>query len=74
MALEKGTEEWMFWSEFFQLCKKHWEVSGNDEYWDKLAKESGELYDKYQTIFAKHMLLGFSDAQNETYQTKIGNR
>ena len=32
MALEKGTEEWMFWSDFFQFCKKYWETSGSEDY------------------------------------------
>ena len=74
MALEKGTEEWMFWSEFFQFCKKYWETSGSEEYWEEMAKEANELYDKYKTVFAQYMIFAFLDAQNEKYQEKIGNR
>lgn len=74
MALEKGTEEWMFWSEFFQFCKKYWEPSGDNEYWNNLSKEANELYDKYQTEFAIEMIFTFLDVQNKKYQTKIRNR
>ena len=36
MALEKGTEEFMMFGEYFNLCKKYWDVSDTDEYWEGL--------------------------------------
>ena len=68
MALEKGTEEWMFMSEFFQFCKKFWDMKTDDEYWDELIDESHKLYDKYKTAFAKNLLLGFIDTQEDKFR------
>ena len=68
MALEKGTEEWMFMSEFFQFCKKFWDVKTDDEYWDELINESHKLYAKYKTTFAMHLLLGFIDTQEDKFR------
>lgn len=68
MALEKGTEEWVFWSEFFQLCKKYWDVSKSEEYWDGLMRESNELYEKHKTIFSSKMIFAFIETQEERYK------
>ncbi len=68
MALEKGTEEWMFWSDFFQFCKKYWEIPESEEYWDKLAKEANELYDKYETNYANKFIISFLELKNEEYK------
>lgn len=65
MALEKGTEEWMFWSDLFQLCKKYWDVKADDEYFVKLVSEAHELYNKYKTAFALRMIFSFIDTQED---------
>ena len=65
MALEKGTEEWMFWSDLFQLCKKYWDVKADDEYFVKLVSEAYKLYNKYKTTFALRMIFSFIDTQEE---------
>ena len=65
MALEKGTEEWMFWSDLFQLCKKYWDVREDDEYFAELVSEGHKLYDKYKTEFALRMIFSFIDTQEE---------
>lgn len=70
MALEKGTEAWMFWSEFFQFCKKYWEVKEDEEYWEGMAKDADGLYAKYNSIYAKHLLIAFCDAQDEAFKLK----
>lgn len=68
MALEKGTEEWMFWSDLFQLCKKYWDIQDTEEYWQHLADDVSALYEKYKTPFADRFLNAFLDAQNDKYQ------
>lgn len=70
MALEKGTEEWMFWSELFQLCKKYYDVKDSEEYWNNLSKEVETLYNKYNTPFARNFCMALLDALNEMYQEK----
>lgn len=63
MALEKGTEEWQMFGEYFNLCKKHWDVKNTDEYWDMVIKETDEFYSKYKSILlAKKLALAFVDS------------
>ena len=68
MALEKGTEEWMFWSDFFQMCKEYWNVRDNEDYWNELSKAVSNLYEKYKTPYASRLGIAFIDAQNDRYQ------
>lgn len=68
MALEKGTEEWMFWGDFFQFCKKYWIVQNDDEYWIELTKESNFLYKKYKTNYAKKFIISFLILKSEEYK------
>lgn len=71
MALEKGTEEWMFWSDLFQLCKKYWDVQETDEYWTNLMDESEKLNEKYKSIVSEKFILAFLSIQTEKYKLMI---
>ena len=71
MALEKGTEEWMFWSEFFQFCKKYWDVREDDEYWSMIIQDADKLYRKYNSYLSKKFIIAFLDVQSKKYQGKI---
>lgn len=71
MALEKGSEEWMFFSDFFQYCKKYWEISKEDNYWRCLINDSEELNKKYNTTYSKHIVLGFVNSREEEYKNKF---
>lgn len=66
MALEKGTEEWQMFGEYFNLCKKFWNVSADDEYWDMLIYVTNEFHKKYKDIpLSKELVLGFVNAQEK---------
>lgn len=68
MALEKGTEEWMFWGDFFQFAKKYWDVEDSDEYWASLIKAGNELHAKYNSYMSKKFILCFWDIQSKKYR------
>lgn len=63
MALEKGTEEWMMFGEYFNLCKKYWQVNTTDEYWDALITDSNNFADKYKFPLATKLVFAFLEAQ-----------
>ena len=66
MALEKGTEEWMFWSDFFQFCKKYWEPTKDSEFWQGFIKDSDYLLEKYNNAdYAAAFTLAFADMINK---------
>ena len=39
----KGSEEWMMFTDFWNLCQKYWIVENTDEYWDSLVDCTNEL-------------------------------
>lgn len=57
---EKGTDEYNFMGDFFNLCKKYYKKQGTKEYWDALTSECSALSAKYGgKIFVNELLLGF---------------
>ena len=70
MALEKGTEEWMFWSDFFQLCKKYWDIHNSEDYWRSLANATNELYNKYKSDYAEVFIMAFVNLQERKAKNK----
>lgn len=66
MALEKGTKEWQMFGDFFQLCKKYWDVEETDEYWENLIKDNNNFYNKYKDItLSEKLAIAFSETQEE---------
>jgi hypothetical protein len=60
-------------TDFWQLCQKHWEVELTDEYWEQLIrKDATDFEQKYKSIpLARNMIKAFLDTQEEIYREKI---
>lgn len=73
VKFSKGSEEWMMFTDFWQLCQKNWEVELTDEYWEQLIrKDATEFEIKYKSIpLARNMIKAFLDTQEEIYREKI---
>lgn len=48
MALEKGTDEYMLFIDFWNLCKKYWVLNDTDEWWDAVIRDVNSFYEKYK--------------------------
>ena len=71
MALEKGTEEFIMFGEYFNLCKKYWDVSDMDEYWEGLICDLNKFIKKYKEIdLSRKMALAFSNTQETILKAK----
>ena len=46
----KGSEEWMMFTDYWNLCQKYWIAENTDEYWDGLVDCTNEFYEKYKNI------------------------
>lgn len=57
----KGSEEWQLFMDFWMLCQKFWLLEDTDEYWSSLIKETDEFYKKYNSLFAKKLVLSLVD-------------
>ena len=64
MALERGTEEFEMFGDYFQFCKKYWNVKETDEYWEKFIEDGNVFVKKYIGFdFAKDLFWAFHKRQ-----------
>lgn len=63
--LKKGTEEYMMFLDFWNLCKRFWTPEQKDDYWKDLINETDKFYKKYHTPYAKNFALGLVNALDE---------
>lgn len=63
---EKGSEEWMMFLDFWNLCQKYWIVENTDEYWDSLVNSAREFYEKYKNIhLSENLAIALLNSQDE---------
>ena len=74
VRFSKGSEEWLLFMDFWQLCQKHWKVELTDKYWEKLIDDANTFYEKYKEIpLARRMINAFLNTQEEIYREEIKN-
>ena len=63
---ERGSEEWMMFTDFWNLCQKYWIVENTDEYWDSLVNNAREFYEKYKNIhLSENLAIALLNSQDE---------
>lgn len=63
---ERGSEEWMMFTDFWNLCQKYWLVENTDEYWDSLVNSAREFYEKYKNIhLSENLAIALLNSQDE---------
>ena len=60
MAFEKGTDEYMLFNDFWNICKKYWVLNDTDEWWDAAINDVNAFCTKYK------------DTKNRTFALKAG--
>ena len=59
----KGSDEWMMFMDFWNLCQKFWISEDADEYYEQLIKENNFFYEKYKRLkLSKEMASAFLQA------------
>ncbi|MDQ9757573.1 hypothetical protein RFZ45_01155, partial [Acinetobacter baumannii] len=58
MTLE---EDYKMFSDLWKLYRKYREVRVDNEYWQDLIKDTDKVYEKYQTVLCKRLLLEVLD-------------
>lgn len=53
----KGSEEWMLFQDYWNLCQSVWEPDETDPYWQEAVKRVEAFCEKYGTEFAKDLAL-----------------
>ena len=57
---DKGSEEWMMFTEYWSLCQSVWQTEDSDEYWQEAYNKCRAFGEKYKGIcgeFAKSLAL-----------------
>ena len=67
----KGSEEWMMFTDFWNLCEKYWIVEDSDDYWESVVRSSNEFYKKYNHILlSKRLSLAFVGAMEDAFKKR----
>ena len=62
----KGTQEFNFFMEFWQLLQKYAEPDGTDSFWDEAIHSFSALQEKYKDVFfTKNIIVGYMDALSD---------
>jgi hypothetical protein len=48
MALERGTEEYQLFTDYWALCKKYWILNDTDEWWERAINDTNRFIEKYK--------------------------
>ena len=60
----KGSEEWLMFVEYWEICQDFWQVDDTEEYWDGLMKKVNAFYEKYKGIhLAEKMAMALIESQ-----------
>lgn len=61
----KGTEEWLMFMDFWNLCQKHWQVEETEKYWNSILADASAFSEKYKSIpLAIKISVAFLESQN----------
>lgn len=61
---DKGSEEWMMFTEYWSLCQSVWQTEDSDEYWKEAHDRCKAFGEKYKGIcgeFARSLALSLLD-------------
>lgn len=71
VKFNKGSEEWMMFTDFWQLCQKYWKVESSDEYWDSLIDCMNDFCEKYKEIpLARKIAFALIETMEEKYKER----
>lgn len=59
--IEKGSEEWQFWQDFYKFRQQYYEADNEDKWWENTIREANSFCKKYAKTdiaqFAKEMIV-----------------
>lgn len=69
--LEKGSDEWLFFQDYYKFRQQYYEADNNEEWFEKLIQSADRLYKKYKNVpfaeYAKQLILAhISDVDRRT--------
>ena len=59
VKLQKGSEEFELFQDYWNLLQEYWGVEENDAYWQKAIADNDAFYQKYKTPFARDLAVAY---------------
>lgn len=71
---EKGSAEFSWFGEFWQMVQKYWIPEVNDNYWKQVTDEIEDFYKKHENTdklgrFTKKMSIAYLEFLDEEFRT-----
>lgn len=57
----KGSEEWLLFTEYWDLCQELWNTDQTDEYWEYAIHKANAFYKRHNTQFARSLANALMD-------------
>lgn len=57
VKLQKGTEEFEMFRDYWKMLEENWGVEDSEVYWNKVIEDTDAFYRKYKTEFSKELAL-----------------
>ena len=57
IKLQKGTEEFEMFLDYWKMLEENWGVEDSEAYWNKVIEDTDAFYRKYETEFSKELAL-----------------
>lgn len=57
IKLQKGTEEFEMFRDYWKMLEENWGVEDTEIYWNKVIEDTKAFYGRYQTEFSKELAL-----------------
>lgn len=68
--LEKQDKEWQMFNEYYKIYQDFYVPEDNDEYWDTLVDVSCEFANKYNTKFARNIIIEYIKSRERILKLK----
>lgn len=59
VRLQKGSEEFEMFQDYWNMYQEHLAVERTDSYWEKAAEDSRLFYEKHNTPFARELAVAY---------------
>ena len=57
IKLQKGTEEFEMFRDYWKILEENWGFEDSEAYWNKVIEDTNAFYRKYETEFSKELAL-----------------
>lgn len=66
--LIKQDAEWQMFADYYKIYQDFYTPEDSDEYWKSLVAEADKFYKKYNTQYAKSIILAYVESRSKIYK------